>query len=466
MEAISDKLVQLKTRTSKGIKNTSTSVVKGVKAIQKDPTSKEGSNAIVVGVIVICILLIFVYVLFIRNGGVFSWGGGSGGGSGGTSPGKNEPDTELGKADDPPTVEQLILYGQSLSIGVNSQPMMSMTQPNPENVFTLSGGPIGDGPGLVPLHEVKTGSRQGETPASALGNAYFMHYLKGQKNRKVIVGAYGEGSMSVVELSTPPLITRYKTRAETVFDSSKKKFPDAKVVKQPVICWVQGEADRSSTLGAYKSSLANLISDLEQFSTSVGSKKAKFLSYQTSYGSADNSPVMEAQMQLHNEGKMQIVTPIYHFPLANDGIHLSGRGSQMLGAYFARAANCVRRGWKVPLTTPISAKVEGGKVIVKFDVPTRPLKFSSAVSAVNQGFEISGATISNVALGVGGDEVVIEGSGFKTGQQLRYALTKHNRNKIATGTVVDSCKETVPIGPGGADVMLENYAPHFSMILQ
>lgn len=468
LDELSKRLEKLQEHTSASYENIKKSTDEGIREIRKDPTSKKGSQALLYGFIVVLGILILVYVLFFRDGGLFSGGGSSGGGGGGGGGGDGNGggeyvDEELGKPDDPFTVEQLILYGQSLSIGVNSTPLASSTQSNPDNVLTLKGGPVaGQGPGLIPLTEVKSGIRSGESPASALGNAYFLHYLKAQKNRKVIVIAPGEGSQTVAALSSPPLIDRYKTRARQVFKDAKTKFPDAKTIKQPVICWVQGEADRSgSSEEGYKAALTKLVRELQDFSLTVGNTKAVFLSYQTSFGSASGSPVMQAQFQLHKEGKIQIVTPIYHLPLANDGIHLSSRGSQMLGAYFARGANCVRRGKKVPLTTPISAKIDGNKVIVKFEVPVKPLKFSSEVVAKNKGFEISGASITNVLLGESGDEVIIEATGLTVGKQLRYAMTK-GRN-IALGQVMDSCEETVPIGTGGADVKLVNYAPHFVM---
>ena len=451
---------------SDGVDTTVQETTKRVDIVTKDPASIDGVLNIF---ILILMLLVFLLVLYIGYKGVVIVGGGVadvidkiGGDS----------DPGIGKPGDPKTVEVVVFYGQSLAVGVNGKPILSNTQENPENVLSLSGGPGGSQLPLQPCTE-KIRSKEGETPGSAMANVYFRKYMKGQANRVVIAGAFGVGSQAIKDLKPGTMnYERSKTRIELIMKGAKEKFPNAKSVRQAAMCWLQGERDWKTNTSPddYKRMFKTMTDDMNKVAIASSSLAADdpnnapiaILSYQTSYGSSDGSVIPQTQLDMHNEKLLNMVSPIYFLPLV-DGIHFTNRGSGIMGAYFARGLDAVRRGKRPPLITPHGISASGNKVIVKFSVPSPPLQAATYRSVQNHGFTISGATITSVDIGK--NEVTLNTSGpVSQGAIVSYAMS--GSGKIGHGTLMDSCKDKVNISAGGVDeVVLSNYCPHFNMAI-
>lgn len=451
---------------SEGVDTTVEQTTKRVDIVAKDPASVDG---VLNTLILVLMFMFFLLILYIGYRGAVIVGEGVGDAIGGII-GDREPG--IGKASDPPTVELVVFYGQSLSVGVNGKPVLSKTQENPKNVLSLSGGPGGSQLPLAPCVE-KVRGKEGETPGSAMANVYFRKYMKGQANRVVIAGAFGVGSQAIKDLVPDTLnYERSKTRIELIMKGAKEEFPNSTSVRQAAMCWLQGEKDwkLGTSPADYKRMFKTMTDDMNKVAIASSSLAADdpqnapiaILSYQTSYGSADGSIIPQTQLDMHNEKLLNMVSPIYFLPLV-DGIHLTSRASGIMGAYFARGLDAVRRGKRPPLITPQGISASGNTVVVKFSVPSPPLKAATYRSVQNHGFTISGATITSVDIGK--NEVTLKTSGpISQGASVSYALGSGDRSKIGYGTLMDSCEDKVNIAASGTDeVVLSNYCPHFTM---
>lgn len=454
-----------KEAVSDGVDATLEETTKRVDIVQKDPIS---ANGILNIAILILGFLLFLGLCYVAYKGAKVLGEGIGNV---IIPENKDPG--IGKPGDDPTVELVVFYGQSLSVGVNGKPILSSTQENPENVLSLSGGPGGSQLPLAPCIEKNRG-KEGETPASGMANVYFRKYMKSQENRVIIAGAFGVGSQSLKELSPGTMnYERSKERIELILKGAKEKFPNAKSVKQVAMCWLQGERDwkTGTTPAEYKRLFKVMTDDIDKVAKGASSlppdspenTPPAILSYQTSYGSSDGSVIPQTQLDMHNEGMLHMVSPIYFLQLASDGIHLSPRSSGIIGAYFARGLDARRRGKRPPLITPQGVAASGNKVTVKFSVPSPPLKEATYRSVQNHGFNISGVTITSVEIGK--NEVVLNTSTpVSQGSIVSYAMS--GSGKIGFGTLMDSCKDKVNISASGNDeVVLSNYCPHFMLTL-
>jgi len=457
-----------KEAVSDGVDATLEETTKRVDIVQKDPIS---ANGILNIAILILGFLLFLGLCYVAYKGAKVLGEGIGNVIIPIIPENKDPG--IGKPGDDPTVELVVFYGQSLAVGVNGKPILSTTQENPENVLSLSDGPGGSQLPLAPCIEKNRGN-EGETPASGMANVYFRKYMKSQKNRVIIVGAFGVGSQSIKDLSPGTMnYERSKERIELILKGAKEKFPDAKSVKQVAMCWLQGERDwkTDTTPDEYKRRFKVMVEDMNKVALSSSSlppdspqnTPLAILSYQTSYGSAKGSVITQTQLDMHNEGMLHMVSPIYFLQLASDGIHLSPRSSGIIGAYFARGLDARRRGKRPPLITPQGIAASGNKVTVKFSVPSPPLKAATYRSVQNHGFNISGATITSVDILK--NEVVLNTSKpVSQGSIVSYAMS--GSGNIGFGTLMDSCEDKVNIGASGQDeVVLSNYCPHFSLTL-
>ena len=369
----------------------------------------------------------------------------------------------------PKTVKYYQFYGQSLSTGRQGLPVISTTQPNPENVFGPSGGPREDFTALAPLVEVKTGDKLGESPVAGMANGYFMNFVDDKDLTIVIANTSGVGGQTLEKL-TKEHFSRFENRARKAKALADTKFPKNKFL-MPVVFWIQGEADRDNTKNGYMSQFKALATKIQGVAKELTGFNTMIISYQTAGNSGNNGIVQRAQLALHDEEVLSIATPIYFLEFDADETHLTARGSQILGAYMARAAKYADKGERPPLLKPLAARRVGDSVVnVTFDIPTKPLQ----LGAKPGGFTlVDGATnkdidVKNVAVSSSGDEVVITTSAPipDTDILVRYALTPNSKGSRSQGSLTDSSTDTVELGATGENVRLLNYAPHFELGLK
>lgn len=158
-----------------------------------------------------------------------------------------------------------------------------------------------------------------------------------------------------------------------------------------------------------------------------------FVSQMANWNDRERSEIPSRQLEAHVRapGKVILVGATYMLPFAADCIHYTNEGERRLGEYFAKAYAATvlsKTPWE-PLR-PLSVKLEGDAVVVKFHVPKPPLVIDTkAVSDPGaNGFEVeddSGATpiITDVSV-TAPDTVRIQLDGALTGgsRRLTYAM--------------------------------------------
>lgn len=366
----------------------------------------------------------------------------------------------------PKTVKYYQFYGQSLSTGREGLPVISTTQPNPENVFGPSGGPREDFTALAPLIEVRTGDKLGESPVAAMANGYFMNFVDDKDTTVVIANTSGVGGQTLEKL-TKTYFSRFENRAQKAKALADTKFPKNKFL-MPAVFWIQGEADRDNTKNRYMSQFRELATKIQGVAKALTGFNTRIISYQTAGSSGKNGTVQRAQLALHDEDVLSIATPIYFLEFDDDETHLTARGSQILGAYMARAAKYADKGERPPLLKPLAARTVGDSVVnITFDIPTKPLNLGANPGgfALVDGTTNENIDIKNVAISSSGDEVVITASAAITTTDIlvQYALTPNSEGNRSEGSLTDSSTDTVELGATGESVRLLNYAPHFEL---
>ena len=127
-------------------------------------------------------------------------------------------------------------------------------------------------------------------------------------------------------------------------------------------------------------------------------------------------------------------------------------------------------GRKSDFINPLSAYIKGNQIIVKFDVPTLPLKIdaSTLASTTNSGFKVMNGSseIAITSVAASDDTVVITlASAPSSNLQVRYALdylgTGLSFAGGASGNLRDSTADAVEIA--GQTKPLYHVCPHFEM---
>lgn len=364
----------------------------------------------------------------------------------------------------PKIVKYYQFYGQSLSVGREGTPIISKSQPNPDNVFGPSGGPREEFEALAPLVEVEKG-KMGETPVSAMANGYFMNFVEDKDNTIVISNTAGVGGQTV-EVLTETHFGQFEKRARRVKELVKAKFSNNQFF-MPAVFWIQGEADRDNTKEKYMSQFRTLATKIQGVAKDLTGYNTSIISYQTAGSSGTGGVVQKAQLALHEEGVLSIATPIYFLEFSSDETHLQARSSQILGAYMARAAKYTDKGERPPLLKPLAARKVGDKVVnITFDIPTKPLQikskngFTLVDGSTGKNIDIKSAEVSS-----SGDEVVVTASSpiETTSVLVRYALTNNAGGNRGEGSLTDSSPDVIELGVTGESVRLLNYAPHFEL---
>lgn len=375
----------------------------------------------------------------------------------------------------------LLFYGQSLSIGANSGPVISTSQPY-SNV-TFNGGPrawngttwdFGAFKALVedavsPAPDGGTDRR--ETPCS--GAANFASTLMAQRgvqpsSHVVLASTAGRGGYRINQLNKG---TSWYLNLIAHVNGARALNTDYAV---HAVCWLQGENDVNVTnYSTYRASLAALQDDTEADIKAITGQTSPvyMITYQVSFGAAVSKDVALAQLDLaQNDDKIFFASPTYRFPPAADGVHLTAIGYKLLGAYFGRAYEAISRGKKPQWLNPKSATIRGSQIRIRFDVPQQPLTLDQLNLAVttNNGFKVldgvSTASISSMS--TSGSDVVINLSSVPSGTvTVRYGLDYLGSGLAitdgASGNLRDSTSDTMVIS--GTTFTLWHVSPAFEL---
>lgn len=312
----------------------------------------------------------------------------------------------------------VIGYGQSLSRGAYSTPVISLTQPY--NNLMLAGGtkarafePGYDASAYVPLIEGVSGA-DGETPVTALCNGVVRRAVADGESAAdwVFIGSSpGMGGQSVEALG-PGGLGFYEKTIQLIKDSAALSASMGKSYSVWAYCWDQGEGNYSTTgsgATATKSAYQYAQLQLELFdamSREVATiVKQKFRPYLFTYQVAghrkygrDTMPMALAQWRVSRQrSDVVMVVPAYILPTYIDLLHLTNEGSWLLGEYRSRAMyeTMIRRNGKWRPLEPETVDWQAGYIDIKFHVPGGHLVLDTALAAAtpNFGFDIREAGV-------------------------------------------------------------------------
>lgn len=382
-------------------------------------------------------------------------------------------------------VNHFLFDGQSLSVGATATTILSNTQPYSNTTFNTSPRMDSASISVVPLVEQFNSpssdgaTNRGETPCSGAANyasrAMMIENGINPKDHVIFCSTAGHGGYRIDQLEKGTSWYNFLLRHVT----EAKRLNAGKTYKVQAIAWVQGENDavssQKTSYAIYKEKLQKLQSDVNKDIKELTgqSDDIKFITYQLSYASATWSDQALAQLHLVQESDhFALSTPMYHVPYAIDNIHLTNVGYKWMGAYFGRAyKQLVIDNKKPDFINPITAKIQNNKIIIKFDVPKKPLVLdvTTLATTTDLGFKVLDA--SNIQLpitdiSVFEDEVHINLSTAPTGDiKVRYALdykgTGLTATGLASGNLRDSTTDTITIN--NTVKPLYHVAPHFEL---
>jgi len=364
-------------------------------------------------------------------------------------------------------------YGQSLSRGSLSTPVLSVVQPYRNVTFasgvlrrTVDAGH--DFSSFKPLAEEAV-SVYGETPVSGALNGLSERIAgSGDVSEWRFAGtAPGEGGRSLEQL----------WRGSIYWDGMMDQV-EAGVAASGALgcsysvwamCWIQGEGNSGDGIEEYRSKLVKLKND---FAVDVAARTGQnfrppVFSYQVAahrWNKRDHNNVAIAQWRASlADPDILLATPIYHIPHGPDHLHLTNDSSLQLGRYFGRAMHrTLIEGVRWRPLQPRSVLWQGRVVDVAFHVPVGELRFDAVLvaAAPNGGFDVwaqgvcDPAAVVKVEI-VGVDRLrVMLSRAPKAGDVLTYARGRPGDPE--TGGPVDGPRGNLRDQAGDADNYMDS----------
>ena len=304
-------------------------------------------------------------------------------------------------------------YGQSLSRGAYSTPVISITQPF-NNLMLASGTKVRAGESgynasaYVPLIESAVGN-DGETPVTALCNGIVRRAVSQGENASdwVMIGSSpGIGGQSVEALG-PGGLGFYEKMIQLVKDHAALSASLGKSYSVWAYTWDQGEGNYSKTgSGATATKSAYQYAQLQlelfdKFSREVAKIVGqKFRPYIFTYQvgahrkyASDTMQIALAQWRVSRlRPDVSLAVPVYILPTYTDNLHLTNEASWLLGEYRSRAMyeTMIRRNGKWRPLEPVAVDWTSEYIDIKFHVPSGRLVLDTLLAAAtpNFGFDI------------------------------------------------------------------------------
>lgn len=382
-------------------------------------------------------------------------------------------------------INHVLSYGQSLSMGATATAILSAIQMYFNITFNTGPRKDSEATGVIPLVEqfnnpsIDGYTNRGETHCSGLANYASQAMLKengvNPADHVIFASTAGHGGYTIDQLKKGS--AWYSVLIDHV--NKAKNLNVGKSYHVPVVPWIQGENNAVSgglqtPYAVYKAGLVQLQSDANTDIKAITGQvdPVRFITYQMSYAARTWPDIAKAQLDLARENdNFMLATPMYHFPYAGDNVHLTNVGYKWAGAYFGRAyKQYMIDGRKPDFINPLSAYIKGDQIIVKFDVPTLPLKIdtSTLASTTNAGFKVmNGASeIAITSITASDDTVILQlASAPANSVQVRYALDYLGLGLTitggASGNLRDSTLDSIEIA--GAIKPLYHVCPHFEL---
>jgi hypothetical protein len=304
------------------------------------------------------------------------------------------------------TVNHVLSTGQSLSLGLGGAPPLTTAQPYAN--LMLEPGVINGGAGsarFVPL--VEGDALPGSTVALETMSSAFANLVttmareqlvparpQRQCGHDVLVSVHGLSGMpySVLKKGT----TAYENGMAQARKARELAIASGRAYVVRAVTSVHGEADHTSSNGAYEANLLEWQRDYETDARALTGQAEPVpmfitqMSSWTVYGAA-TSAIPAAQLGAHvaAPGKVILVGPKYHLPYV-DGVHLTNEGYRHMGEDHAKAYRRVvleGRTWEP--VRPKKITRASAVITVVFHVPSPPLVLDAALVSNPGGFGFS-----------------------------------------------------------------------------
>lgn len=381
-------------------------------------------------------------------------------------------------------IVHLLSYGQSLSVGTDSNPAVSTAQRFDNLTFdggvraAKDGGGTADRLALVPLVESNaasvSGGPAGETPLTGATDAIKELVLAENgvaytaQSFQLLGSSAGFPALDIATLAyggTPytNFLIADVNAGKTLAAAAGKTF------KCLGFIWMQGESDTGNT--SYHTELVTLRGHVDTDVKAITGQSEDV--YCFAYGGQEMDIVLQQNAAAVTDPKIIIVAPMYPIPHYVDGIHLTALGEKTFGAYAGRAfKRTVIDGtpW-VPLR-PKSTFRQGKLAEVRFDVPHGPLVFDTTAYGpqTNMGFRLFAAdgttpiTISSVAITQPDTVRIATASAIPANAVLRYGLDDPTAHTAVFGGNLRDSDPTV-FGGGGLNLVLRNWCVCFEQVI-
>lgn len=386
-------------------------------------------------------------------------------------------------------INHFLSYGQSLSIGAGGQPAISLTQY--ASNLTFDGGPRAASGSYLPLKPLTEddrtapdgGANRGETLCAGAANyaSFLMLKENGIKpaNHVILSTAGGRGGYRISQLNKGT--TWYENNMLAHINNAVSHCAtNSLTYSMPLVSWAQGEYDQNKT-DITREQYADLLEQLQidmqaDIKTRSGMQtRIPFVTYQTSWYSRLKNHVALAQLDVVKRNEdFYFSTPMYHLPHASDNLHLNNVGNKLFGCYVGRVYKQLVVDQIHPeFLCPLSAEMQGTKIIVRFHVPKAPLVLDAVnlAATTDHGFKVvdnAGSTVVHSSISVSSDGTKIEielGSVPVNPIKVRYALdylgVSLNIDNAASGNLRDSTDDQVSFD--GNTYNLWHVCPHFEL---
>lgn len=308
-------------------------------------------------------------------------------------------------------------YGQSLSRGYNSLPVINTTQPYNNVTFSSGVLPLNsdthDFTDFKPLVE-STGSAvavEGETPVSGMLNGFVRRRVANgdaANNWQMVGSASGRSSYGISMLSKGTTeYTGMIAQVQAAYNVSQAK---GKTYSVWSLAWTQGERDYydDTTQAAYLAALLKLNTDFTADVKAITGQSfaPQFIMYQTAaqrWYERNEMTIALAQLQAANDVENIVMAcPIYNLPHGGDFLHLTNNSSEQLGRYYAKALDYyVKTGKKWQPLQPVNIVKQGKIIDIEFNKSGLVIDTTLVTATHNKGFDLwSGSTLLDTIVSV------------------------------------------------------------------
>lgn len=388
-------------------------------------------------------------------------------------------------------INQVVLHGQSLSLGSQGYPVISTSQPYHNLMF--SGGPrIGGSNWSVDYDRLTTMSPLIETEDGILGETclsgalnYATELYRDEEgitptaDLAMFGVSVGVGDTSILSLGKDA--AGWSRVSESVVYANLRASEVSKTHAVQAMLWMQGEHDSnqpSLTQQTYVTKLSLLQRDFSEFCKSITKQKhtVPLITYQLSYRSAipEGRKIPLGHLEAAKKNKnIHIAAPTYMMPHF-DLVHMTNVGYKWYSHYFGRVIKKLMNNepWR-PLE-PLSTLQTGRSVVITFNVPEPPLVIDETqlgASTPQNGFfvedEIGLVNVNSVGV-ISGNRVKLTLDRDIVGHAVvRYGLDQGRSNvgirDAATGDLRDSAGDKDQVDIEGNNYRLDNWCLHFEV---